>query len=112
MNPARHGPRRVFLGSRASAKVARLPAVARRIPSAPQGCPACKTSVSPFCSSATSGPWPAAVAVRSPCALLCLLLFPLAQLAFAINDAPMRPPLALAALGAGLAYLGGGSVFG
>ncbi|WP_109390407.1 hypothetical protein [Pseudomonas aeruginosa] len=47
-----------------------------------------------------------------PCALLCLLLFPLAQLAFAINDAPMRPPLALAALGAGLAYLGGGSVFG
>ncbi len=39
-------------------------------------------------------------------------LFPLAQLAFAINDAPMRPPLALAALGAGLAYLGGGSVFG
>ncbi|PYB26650.1 hypothetical protein, partial [Pseudomonas aeruginosa] len=24
-----------------------------------------------------------------PCALLCLLLFPLAQLAFAINDAPM-----------------------
>lgn len=25
-----------------------------------------------------------------PCALLCLLLFPLAQLAFAINDAPMR----------------------
>lgn len=28
-----------------------------------------------------------------PCALLCLLLFPLAQLAFAINDAPMRPPL-------------------
>ena len=45
-------------------------------------------------------------------ALLCLLLFPLAQLAFAINDAPMRPPLALAALGAGLAYLGGGSVFG
>lgn len=47
-----------------------------------------------------------------PCALLCLLLFPLAQLAFAINDAPMRPPLALAAFGAGLAYLGGGSVFG
>lgn len=40
-----------------------------------------------------------------PCALLCLLLFPLAQLAFAINDAPMRPPLALAAFGAGLAYL-------
>ncbi len=47
-----------------------------------------------------------------PCALLCLLLFSLAQLAFAINDAPMRPPLALAAPGAGLAYLGGGSVFG
>ncbi|HFI2216209.1 TPA: hypothetical protein ACGPO2_002703 [Pseudomonas aeruginosa] len=47
-----------------------------------------------------------------PCALLCLLLFPLAQLAFAINDAPMRPPLALAAFGAGLAYLSGGSVFG
>ncbi|WP_055319830.1 hypothetical protein [Pseudomonas aeruginosa] len=47
-----------------------------------------------------------------PCALLCLLLFPLAQLAFAINDAPMPPPLALAAFGAGLAYLGGGSVFG
>ncbi len=54
-----------FLGSRASAKVARLPPVARRIPSAPQGCPACKTSVSPSCSSATSGPWPAAAAVRS-----------------------------------------------
>ncbi|WP_430301017.1 hypothetical protein [Pseudomonas aeruginosa] len=47
-----------------------------------------------------------------PGALLGLLLFPQAQLAFPINDAPMRPPLALAALGAGLAYLGGGSVFG
>ncbi|PBV74234.1 hypothetical protein CJU24_25190, partial [Pseudomonas aeruginosa] len=33
-------------------------------------------------------------------------------LAFAIHDVPRRPPLALAALGAGLAYLGGGSVFG
>ncbi|WP_430292939.1 hypothetical protein [Pseudomonas aeruginosa] len=47
-----------------------------------------------------------------PCALLCLLLFPLAQLACAITGAPVPPPLALAALGAGLAYLGGGSVFG
>ncbi|MBG4709053.1 hypothetical protein I5F62_17120 [Pseudomonas aeruginosa] len=47
-----------------------------------------------------------------PCALLCLLRLPRAQRAFAITDAPMRPPLALAALGAGLAYLGGGSVFG
>ncbi|CAB5724367.1 Uncharacterised protein [Pseudomonas aeruginosa] len=43
-----------------------------------------------------------------PCALLCLLLFPLAQLAFAINDAPMRPPLALAAFGAGGLWRGPG----
>lgn len=38
-----------------------------------------------------------------PCALLCLLLFPLAQLAFAINDAPMRP-----AAGAGGPWRGPG----
>ncbi|WP_152372232.1 hypothetical protein [Pseudomonas aeruginosa] len=47
-----------------------------------------------------------------PCALLCLLLFPLAQRAFPLNGPPVRPRLPLAAFGAGLAYLGGGSVFG
>uniref|UniRef100_UPI003D295F5C hypothetical protein n=1 Tax=Pseudomonas aeruginosa TaxID=287 RepID=UPI003D295F5C len=47
-----------------------------------------------------------------PCALLCLLLFPLGPPALALNAAPLRPPPALAAPGAGLALPRAGSVVG
>ncbi|WP_430283167.1 hypothetical protein [Pseudomonas aeruginosa] len=62
--------------------------------------------------SASAGPAAGGGRVPTPAIFLSRLFSPWPQRASPSTGAPTRPPLALAALGAGLAYLGGGSVFG